>query len=389
MISIRYKLTGLACRCGRAATGLAAALALAGCISAESWEAVRVLKDIQAGGAPSDLKARTPAPTRTEVAYRADDRTIAADLYHPNQPVGGRLVLVPGFTRYGKEDARVVDLATTLARARFLVMVPDLTGSREERVRLEDAADIAAAIAHLGAAGTEGDGTPAGAASPVGVFAISYAVGLAAQASERPHAKDRLGFLVGIGGYYDAAAAVAFITTAKYRVPGDDTWRDGRPSPIAKWAFLASNLDAVEHPFDREALRAIAERRRAAPEAPLDDLAAGLGHEGRALLDLLTNTDIARVGPLIAALPAALRRHIESFTLKGRDLAHLAGRLILIHGSADPLIPHSESIALARAVPQTDLFIIDGFSHIDPRGVGIAAQLQLIDAVQAVLRRRQ
>ena len=338
---------------------------------------MRVLKDIQARGAPSELKERTPAPSRSVTAFRAGDRDLAADLYHPNQPIGAHLVLVPGFTRHGKDDARVVDLATTFARARFLVMVPDLIGAREERVRPEDAADIADAIAHHGAA------------SPAGVFAISYAVGLAVQASERAHARDRLGFLVGLGGYYDIADAVGFITTGKYRWPGEGAWRDGRPSPVAKWAFLASNLEPIENPFDREALRAIAERRRAAPDATIDDLTSGLGPDGRALLDLLANTDIARVEPLIAALPAALRRHMESFALAGRDLAHLKGRLILIHGSADALIPHTESIALARAVPDTELFVIEGFSHIDPRGLDIGAQLQLIDAVQALLRRRR
>jgi pimeloyl-ACP methyl ester carboxylesterase len=359
-----------------------AALVVAACVSAESWEAVRVLEDVVARSRPSDLKARTPAPSRQAVAYPAGARRVAADVYRPNQPVGGRLVLVPGFTPHGKDDARVVDLATTFARARFTVLVPNLVGSREGRVRLEDADDIADAAAYLAE-------TEPPAATPVGIVAISYAVGLAVQATGRPRARAAAPFLVGIGGYYDVESVIAFITTGKYRLPGEFAWRDGNPNPIAKWVFLESNLDAVENPSDRAALRAIAERRRRAPEALVDDLTGGLGPEGRALFDLLTNTDVRRVAGLLAALPDTVRRHIGRFTLKGRDLGRLAGRLILIHGDADTLIPHSESVALAEAVPGTDLHVIEGFSHIDPRGVGIAAQLQLIDAVQAVLRRRQ
>jgi hypothetical protein len=53
------------------------------------------------------------------------------------------------------------------------------------------------------------------------------------------------------------------------------------------------------------------------------------------------------------------------------------------------MIPYTESQALAAAVPGTELFVIDGFSHIDPRAVGWSGQLQLVDAIQAVLRRRE
>jgi hypothetical protein len=45
-------------------------------------------------------------------------------------------------------------------------------------------------------------------------------------------------------------------------------------------------------------------------------------------------------------------------------------------------------MALASAVPGSQLFLIDGFSHIDSDGVGITGQLQLIDAMQALLERR-
>src|SRR3546814_17948071 len=45
-------------------------------------------------------------------------------------------------------------------------------------------------------------------------------------------------------------------------------------------------------------------------------------------------------------------------------------------------------MALARAVPGSELFLIDGFSHITPEAVGWAGQLQLVSAIQAVLERR-
>ena len=93
--------------------------------------------------------------------------------------------------------------------------------------------------------------------------------------------------------------------------------------------------------------------------------------------------------PLIAALPERLRRQLRDPSPSSRDLTPLTGRLILIHGKADTLIPYSESLALAEAVPKSELFLIDGFSHITPDAVGWGGQLQLIDAVKAVLARRR
>ena len=358
------------------------ALTAAGCISSESWEAVRVLNDVIARGEPSDLKAMTPPPSRSEVRFAVEGRAHLADLYHPNQPIGAKLVLIPGFTQYGKDDARLVDLATSLSRARFMVLVPNLTGSREIRVRLDDADDIADAVAYLWQIEPrDGDGR-------VGIAAISYAVVLAVQATERPRAKDKTGFVVGIGGFQDTAAIITFMTTGRYRVPGETAWRTGNPLPAAKWLFLGTNLEAVADPFDQEALRAIADRRSREPNAMVDDLTRSLRPEGRALWELLSNTETERVPALLAALAPGVRRQMDGFALKGRDLSHLKGRLILIHGDEDTMIPHSESMALANAVPGTELYVIDGFSHIDPTHTPILGQLQLIDAVQAVLRRR-
>ena len=342
-------------------------LFLAACVSPESWEAVRVLKDIDAGEAPSALKERTPAPSRREVSYRVVQPASGrpgplqtADLYHPNRPdpddLDGALVLVPGFTPSGKNDRRLVALAKSFARSGFLVLVPDLRGSRETRVRLGDARRIADAAVHLSGRPeleglTEEDGT-----SEVGLVAISYAVGLAVLASSEPDAKQRISLLVGLGGYYDTSEVVRFTTTGAYRLAGDSSWRSLKPLRTTKWYFLAGNIEALEDPRDRAILTAIAEiRQRSGRAALVDeqgrDLVAQLGPEGRTLYALMTNEDPAQIAPLLAALPEPLQRQLDALTLKGRDLSHLTGRLILIHGREDPLVPFSESLALSHAVP--------------------------------------
>lgn len=367
-----------------AALGLAAAIlsTLAACISAESWEAVRVLQDIDSGAAPSALKSRTPEPERAEISFASGGAATAADLYRPIQKIGARLVLVPGFTPHGKNDARVVELATTLARARFLVLVPDIQGAREMRVRLDDAATIADAIRYL-------HELPAEAPHGIGVIAISYAVALALQAGLAPKIEDQLRFIVSLGGYHDTIAVIRFMNTGRYRVGPYDAWRVGAPHPGGRWVFLASHIDFLSDPGDRAGLDEIAERRRRRPDAPIDDLAGALTAEGRALLDLLTATDPQAIEALVAKLPGAIQGQIAALSPSRLALARLAGRLILIHGEDDSLVPPTESVALAAAAGRAELFLIPGFSHIDPRGVGLAGRLALIDAVQAILARRR
>ncbi|MDJ0894367.1 MAG: RNA methyltransferase [Alphaproteobacteria bacterium] len=357
------------------------ALATASHASMERQEAMRVLDDIQARRGPSELKQITPDPRRTTIAYRVGDRESAADLYEPDQPIGAGLVLVPGFTPHGKDDARVVDLANSLARARFLVLVPDLLGTRALRMRHADARGIADAAIHL--AGMEATSGQDG----VGVFAISYAVGLAVLATLQPDAQNKIRFVVSLGGYYDARAVVTFITTGAYRQPSSDQQEWKRPLPAAKWIFLASNIDTLSDPEDRATLAAMADRRLL--RRGIEDLAARLGPEGWSLYALLMNTDPDLVQAWIDRLPPAARQQLESLSPRNFDLSHLSGRLILIHGREDRMIPYTESLALEAAVENTELFIIDGFSHIDPSKVGPDGRQSLIDAVQAVLRRRK
>jgi hypothetical protein len=219
---------------------------LAGCVSRQSREAMRVLSDIDGGSAPSDLKSITPLPVRTTVTYEIAGRACLADLYHPAAVDRLGLVLVPGFTPHGKDDARLVNLALSLSRARFLVLVPDLAGPREMRVRLEDSRGIADAAVHLAQMdllkGQRG----------VGVVAISYAAGLAILATMESDARAPIRFLVSIGGYYDTATLATFVTTGKFRQSAADPWQSSDPHPAAKWFFLAGNIDLLKMPAIEE-----------------------------------------------------------------------------------------------------------------------------------------
>lgn len=332
---------------------------LTGCALPRALEAARVLGDIAAVDGPSDLKAATPAPSRVPVAYEIAGRAHDGDLYRPGEAARAAIVLVPGVAEAGKDDRRLVAFAKTLARARFLVLVPDIGALRALKVRAADAREIADAVAYLAAArGPENAG-------PIGIAAISYAVGPALIAALEPDLRERLDFFVGIGGYHDIEAVVTFFTTGYYRDAPGGAWRHRAPNAYGKWVFVKSNVDHVQDAADRAALDEMARRKMIRLHADVGDLVAGLGAEGRAIHALLENQDPERVPGLIAGLPAGIRAEMAALNLAARDLGTLDARFILVHGVEDDIIPASESRALAAALDgRADLFLVDGFGHV-------------------------
>lgn len=358
---------------------------LAGCSPDRAVESQRLLLDMAAGAGPSTLKETTEPPSRVALVYEVEGRQRRADLYRPGGTAQGTtrgttttqggaakaaLVLVPGVTPEGKDDPRLVALANSLARVRFAVLVPDITNLRSLKVSPEDAVAIADALRYLAAVEAEG---------PVGLVAISYAAGPAVLAALKDEADEAVGFLLLIGGYYDITAVVTFFTTGYYRESPEAPWQKGEPNPFGKWAFVQSNAEVLNTPRDRDLLTRMANRKMRRLDADIDDLIAELGPEGRSVYALLTNRDPERVPALMASLPQRIVENMRGLDLKPRDLSGLEVPLLLIHGRDDPVIPFSESAALAAALPdgQADLYLVDNLAHVElgPAGVGDALTL--------------
>jgi hypothetical protein len=243
------------------------------------------------------------------------------------------------------------------------VLVPDIANTRALKVSAADSAFIADAIEELA------QHFPAGGERSVGLVAISYSVGPALLAASQTPAGRHVRFVVAIGGYYDIEAAIAFVTTGYYRAP-DGSWQHAAPNEWGKWLFVRSNADRVGDAGDRDRLRRIADRRMADPRPEIADLAGRLGPEGRAVYDLVSNGDPARVPALIGRLPAAIRDELRRLDLKGRDFLVIAGPVFLVHGRDDASF-HTESVKLAAAL-RGPLSPLDHFAHVDAGDIGVA-----------------
>jgi len=367
--------------------GVVALLGLASlpaCSPPRALEAARVLADVAAGTEPSALKARTPEPERRSIPGAEADAPVG-DLYWPGEDAAAVLVLVPGAVQQGKDDPRLVAFATTFARARFAVLVPEIPNLRTRHLGPEDAQPIGAAIRYLG-----GCLAPAARAGSVGVAAISYASGPALLAALAPANRGLVGFVTAIGGYYDVEAVLTFFTTGYYREGPDAPWRHREPNAYGKWVFVGANAARLAGPADRMALAEIADRKLEDLDADITDLRARLGPEGRAVMALLDNPDPDRVPVLIDALPAPIRADLRALDLQRRDLSQLPFDLILLHGRDDPIIPSTESQALAAAVPdeRVSLYVVDRLTHIDLSPGGLLDGLGLWRAMYQLLSRR-
>lgn len=204
-------------------------------------------------------------------------------------------------------------------------------------------------------------------------------------------ARDRVRFVLAVGGYYGLEAVVTYFTTGWFRPTPGAAWAWRRPNAYGKWVFVKANADRLDDAADRALLAAMAERKLRDVRADVADLAARLGPEGRRVHALLENTDPDRAGRLIAGLPKAMRDDLAALDLSRRDLSGLAARLYLVHGRNDAIIPAAESRALAAALApgRATLTIVDSLAHADLGPMGLFDMLALWDTKYDLLGERE
>jgi hypothetical protein len=191
---------------------------LAACSPQRTIEAIRVLGDISAGEGESRLKATTLSPERRIIRNISSGRVLG-DLYWPGDDAKAALVLVPGAVKEGRDDPRLIAFANSFARARFAVLVPEISGLNAQHLSAGHAQPIGEAI-HSLAACTE----LASESGSIGVAAISYAGGPALLAALNPATGARIRFALIIGGYFNAEAMITFATTGYFRRGPDAPW---------------------------------------------------------------------------------------------------------------------------------------------------------------------
>lgn len=369
-------------------------VSLAGC-GAHDRDAWLALGDLAAGAGPSGLKQSTPDPTREELRYVVGGLSRSGDLYLPGAgSPKAAIVLVPGAVPEGKDHEQLVAFANMLARLRFAVLTPEMSGYRDLRIGPQHAREVADAFIHVS---SREEWSPGGRA---GIGAFSYAAGPALLAALEDDIRDRVRFVLAVGGYYDVRTAIGFLTTGYFEDNG--VQRHLEPNEYGKMVFIRSARDHVRSATDRARLDAMVSARLRDPSADLSALAAGLGSEGRSIYRLLSNTDPGQIGPLLAELPSGILTTLDALTLSNKPLSMLKARLLLVHGKDDRLIPYTESLALGAAAPpgRSQVFVFHRIlGHVDLRlsdffsrqfwGEELPDARRMLRALAALMRERE
>jgi dipeptidyl aminopeptidase/acylaminoacyl peptidase len=274
----------------------------------------------------------------------------AATLYRPLALSPASVVLVHGLAPRGQDDPKLQQAARLLARAGFWVAVPTVPGLTALRLRPGDAEPVVAAIRAIGERTR---------ARSVAVIGVSVGAGPALLAAADPRVADQVSWVLSLGGYASTAELLRFFLTGHYRF-GSVAGKFA-PNPDGVRLFLRANLDLIEDPGDRGRIAAWLDAPGSLPPR-------ALSRGGAAVVALVENRDPARVEPLIDTLPPALRRLIGALSPE-RVVAQLRGRLVLVHGRNDPLVPFTESLRLAetarRAGIPSRLVVVGVVAHVE------------------------
>jgi dienelactone hydrolase len=286
-------------------------------------------------------------------AYRLDDRqiptrhgSIRGRVYRPDGTARRRLLLVPGVHASGIDEPRLMDFAGHLAARGILVVTAEPPDLRRYEITprstdvIEDAALWLTNDATL---------SPDGHASLAG---ISFAGGLAVVAAGRPALRDRVSFVLSLGGHGDLPRTLRYLCTGVQpdgtrRPPHDygvviilfgvaDRLVPPDELPALRGAILtfleASHLDMVDKPRAAETFA----RARAMEET--------LPEPSKTLMHYVNTRDVAHLGPLLLPHLAELA---GDPALSPERSAPPRAATYLLHGADDNVIPAMESQLLA------------------------------------------
>ena len=300
-------------------------------------------------------RTSTASPRVEETRVAGRESTVARPGDGKRWPA---IVFVNGATERGHLHPEVQRLARGLARAGFLVVVPELPGLRHGEITLHTLGTLLA-VARRTADRRDAKG------GRVGFVGVSVGASLALVAAEESSLNTRVSAVAGIAPYVDLKEVARLATTGYIRTGTRlEAYEADDFVLLAVARSLAASLPARA---DRD--------RLVAALAPIpderDDPLAGfrpprhVGPSGRALMQLLTNHDERAFDRLWQRLPVALRANARRLSpISG------AGRLVmpveLATSPHDKYFPPSESRRLARTSRQVDVTVTKTLSHAIP-----------------------
>ncbi len=267
------------------------------------------------------------------------------------------LLFVNGVVREGRNYPPVQNLARGLARAGYLVVVPDLPGLTTDEITEETVSstvEVAQAVADR----------PDALDGRVGLIGVSTGATLALLTAERAEVRERVSVVAGIAPYTDIRTVLNIATTGHY-------WDGEEYVPYEADSFLSyvvarSMFAALPTGEERDALRAELEEIDRLDPDPLAGLhtrpTGDLSPAARSVIELLANENPERFDELYEALPPEIRERMERLSpLAGNE--RITAPVELASGSRDKYFPISESFAIGSIAADHRVTVTEAIDH--------------------------
>jgi dienelactone hydrolase len=300
------------------------------------------------------------------VAIPARPGEIAARVYTPTRRPRGAIVIAPGFHPEGLKEARLVDFAGHLAARGFVVLSVELPDMLAYRISPRSTDMIEDAALWLARSGRARQGR-------VGIIGISFAGGLCVAAAGRPALRERVWFVLSLGGHGDLPRTLDFLFTG--RLP-DGTRR--RPHDYGVCVALLALAGEVVPPtqvkpltdgvlafLDGSRLAGTDTAEAAACFARAVRMERALPEPSARLMRYVNTRDVDALGRVLSPQVSALA---ADPALSPERSPAPAAPVYLLHGEDDDVIPASESRLLAahlRGRTRVRLLVTPVLRHAD------------------------
>jgi dienelactone hydrolase len=240
------------------------------------------------------------------------------------------VMLVNGATDKGNDDPETRRLAEAIARAGYLVMLPEFPFIKEGRLERNATSIVDAAFARAVA-------RPETKGMRVGAFGFSVGGGMLLAAASRPGALSEASYIGALGAYFDLDTYLASVLSLTQRRSGAlEPWdADAEVRLRVPVAAAEALADASDRELITTELRASGGRLSGEPPS-------GLQSESAALWRALAATDYDIALLRLHQLPASLREVFVSLS-PSTDWSSLRPAVFWLHDVGDRFEPVSEA----------------------------------------------
>jgi len=270
----------------------------------------------------------------SEVAYSCGDRDIVANLYRPNdQRRHSGLILAHGAIKGGKDDRALWFAGQSLARAGYVVLVPQLDYLSKFRLHQDDIEVLVAGFQYLARQEFSN--------GKIGMFGVCLSAPLALLAATEPSISRDVAVVSSWGGFYNIDDWLQAVISERY-IDGGRA-KPWRPRTVLMEETPKWLIELLPDPSDRVCIEKMLRGNST------DSAKSNLTPSGQAMYELLTNRDPERVKDLWARLDPKIRQTLDSLSPHTK-MAQLKTKIAIIHTFTDDVIPWVESCKLAGAI---------------------------------------